>query len=180
MGLPKPTAIRQLLGEGASEAAVDLIHDDFVEKMKEHYRTYPDVTPIEGVEEAFAQFRNAGIKVALDTGFSSDITSVILERLGWDASVIDGAVSSDEVDNGRPFPDMIFHHMKAFGIEDVARVAKVGDAPADLNEGTNAGCAFVIGVLCGTHTSEQLSNYPHTHLVEAVRDLPALLLVEAS
>jgi phosphonatase-like hydrolase len=178
MGLPKPVAIKALLGEDASDSQVDLIHDDFVEKMKRHYRTYPDVSPIDGVEEAFAAFRQAGVRVALDTGFSSDITSVILDRLGWDEAVIDGAISSDEVENGRPFPDMVFHHMKTFGIEDPKRVAKVGDAPADLNEGTNAGCGFVIGVLSGTHTAEQLSQYPHTHLVDAVQDLPALLLVE--
>lgn len=176
MGLPKPVAIGQLLQESGSTADLEAVHRDFVERMKDYYRTAPEVGPIEGVEEAFAEFREAGVKVVLDTGFSREITDVILERLGWDATVIDGSVCSDEVANGRPYPDMILHHMKANGLEDVRRVAKVGDAPADLNEGKNAGCGFVIGVLCGTHTEEQLAAHPHTHLVPMVRDLPAILL----
>ncbi len=176
MGLPKPVAIKKLLDDSGNAGDVERIHEDFVARMSHYYRTSPDVGAIEGAEQAFETLRKAGIKVTLDTGFSSDITSIILERLGWDDSVIDGAVSSDEVERGRPYPDMIHYHMNRFGLTDIARVAKVGDAPADLNEGSNAGCGFVIGVLGGTHNREQLSGHPHTHLVDTVRDVPALIL----
>lgn len=176
MGIPKPIAIELLLRDSGFDGDIPEIHRDFVERMKAYYRSSPEVGPIEGVEAAFAELRASGIKVTLDTGFSREITEVILERLGWDQTVIDGAVSSDEVENGRPAPDMVFHHMRAFGISDAMRVAKIGDAPADLNEGTNAGCGLVVGVLCGTHTREQLSHYPHTHLIDSVADFPALVL----
>ena len=56
-----------------------------------------------------------------------------------------------------------------------AHVAKVGDTPADLEEGHNAGCGLVVGVVGGTHTREQLEPYPHTHLIETIADFPALL-----
>ncbi|MFX8957476.1 HAD family hydrolase, partial [Acinetobacter baumannii] len=84
------------------------------------------VGPIDGAEQTFATLRAAGVKVALDTGFSREITTVILERLGWDETHLDGAVSSDEVPRGRPFPDMIQHHMDRLGITDFQRVAKIG------------------------------------------------------
>jgi phosphoglycolate phosphatase-like HAD superfamily hydrolase len=54
-------------------------------------------------------------------------------------------------------------------------VAKVGDTPADLEEGHHAGCGLVIGVAQGTHTREQLAAFAHTHLIGSVAELPAIL-----
>jgi len=39
---------------------------------------------------------------------------------------------------------------------DVSRVAKVGDSTRDIEEGKNAGCGLVIGVLSGADTEAQL------------------------
>ena len=63
---------------------------------------------------------------------------------------------------------MIHFLMNKFGITDPAHVAKVGDTPADLQEGTNAGCGWVIGITSGSHTREELMPYPHTHLVDDI------------
>jgi phosphonatase-like hydrolase len=178
MGLPKPIAIQQLLEAEGLDLSVDDIHRSFVEKMLDFYRTSDEVMPISGVEKVFAELRSRGVKVALDTGFSHDITDAILDRLGWRTGVLDGWVSSDQVERGRPFPDMVLHHMRNFGIQDPLRVAKVGDAPVDLQEGTAAGCRFVVGVLSGTHNHEQLLPYPHTHIVDSIVDLPPLLLAD--
>jgi phosphoglycolate phosphatase-like HAD superfamily hydrolase len=96
--------------------------------------------------------------------------------VGWSRNVlIDATISSDEVARGRPYPDMIQDLMNRLGVEDPQRVAKVGDTPADLEEGRNAGCGLVIGVTAGTHSREQLERYPHTHLIETIAELPALL-----
>jgi phosphoglycolate phosphatase-like HAD superfamily hydrolase len=91
---------------------------------------------------------------------------------------IDADVTSDEVSHGRPHPDMIQHLMTRLGIQDPARVAKVGDTRVDLEEGTNAGCSLVIGVTTGAFTREQLQACPHTHILESVADVPALLLAD--
>ena len=82
-------------------------------------------------------------------------------------------ISSDEVARGRPFPDMIRELMRRMGIEDPQRVVKVGDTPADLEEGRNAGCGMVVGVTRGTHSRAELESYPHTDLIDTVADLPA-------
>lgn len=99
-----------------------------------------------------------------------------IDLLGWaKRGLVDGSVTSDEVPRGRPHPDMIRHLMVRFGITDARSVAKVGDTPADPQEGHNAGCGMVIGVTEGTHTREQLEPFPHTHLIGTVAELPALL-----
>ena len=51
----------------------------------------------------------------------------------------------------------------------------MGDTPADLEEGHNAGCRLVIGVTQVTHVREQLAVFPHAHLIGSVAELPALL-----
>ena len=55
------------------------------------------------------------------------------------------------------------------------RVAKVGDTPADLEEGRNAGCGLIVGVTQGTHHRRDLEVYPHTHLIDTISDIPQVL-----
>jgi phosphonatase-like hydrolase len=177
MGLPKPEAIRRLVGDTALAERVAAIHADFAERMRHHYRTDPDIREVPGAGATFARLRRAGIRVALDTGFSRDIAQLAIDRLGWggERPAIDASVTSDEVPRGRPYPDMIHHLMKRCGVRDATRVAKVGDTPADLEEGRSAGCGLVVGVTSGSHTRAELARHPHTHLISSVADLPALL-----
>ncbi|HKB02104.1 MAG TPA: phosphonatase-like hydrolase [Gemmataceae bacterium] len=180
MGLPKPEAIRMLLasaGRPVVEVQVAALHADFVRRMCDHYASDPSVREVPGARSVFAALRRAGVKVALNTGFSRPITDVLLARLGWGVpEVIDATVTSDEVPRGRPHPNMIQALMKRLGVTDARRVAKVGDTRADLEEGTNAGCGLVIGVTTGSYTRAQLDRYPHTHLLESVAEVPELVL----
>ena len=182
MGLPKPEAIRLLLKkihpgkDPVSTELVERLHRDFLEQMLTHYRKAPDIEPMPYAVELFQQLKKAGVKVALDTGFSRLIVDAILARLGWDKRVLDATVASDEVKRGRPHADLALRAMELTGVREAQRVAKVGDTPSDLLEGTAAGCRWVIGVTNGTHTREQLAGFPHTHLVAGLRDVQALLL----
>ncbi len=184
MGIPKPVAIRTLV-EGkrdepipASQSLIDELYEDFETRMLRYYRTDPGVRPMPHAVEVLGELRAAGIKIALDTGFSRPITDAILERLGWaEGAFLDATVTSDEVPRGRPFPDLIERAMKRTGVAEPKEVAKVGDTPSDLEEGTSAGCGLVIGVTNGTHRPDQLAGYPHTHLIGSLKELPALVLI---
>jgi phosphonatase-like hydrolase len=179
MGIPKPVALRQLIAQATGGNRLlhqlNAIHADFVDRMIRFYRMDPSVHEIPGANDTFRRLRSAGIKIALDTGFSRDVVEVLLDRLGWKNGPVNATVTSDEVPRGRPHPDMIQKIMNQLGIKDPRRVAKVGDTPADLQEGTNAGCGLVIGVTGGSHTAEQLQPFAHTHLIGSVAELPALL-----
>jgi phosphoglycolate phosphatase-like HAD superfamily hydrolase len=65
--------------------------------------------------------------------------------------------------------------MNRLGVHNPKQVVKVGDSPADLEEGFAAGCRWVVGVTWGTHPRALLQRYPHTHLVDSVQELAALL-----
>jgi phosphonatase-like hydrolase len=184
MGIPKPEALRILMGQSARHHALidrlEAIHRDFVERSIRFYQTDPSVRAVSGAEQTFEILHRNGIKVALNTGFDRAITQTILDRLGWSSNaLINATIASDEVPRGRPFPDMILALMSRLKIDDPGKVAKVGDTPADLQEGTNAGCGLVLGVTAGTHTKDQLESHPNSALIDSVRDVPRILGLHA-
>lgn len=179
MGYPKPLAISELVrlktGTPPPPELVQRIHDAFVADMVHFYETDPEFGEVPGAQATFERLRGAGIRVGLDTGFSRPIAQAILRRLGWlQPGVLDATITSDEAPRGRPHPDMVLALMQRLGVALPSQVAKVGDTPSDLQQGTAAGCGWVVGVLSGSHTRHQLLPHPHTHLVDSVTALPAL------
>jgi phosphonatase-like hydrolase len=129
-----------------------------------------------GVSEALVLLRGQGVKIALTTGFTREVTEPLLDSLGWDDAVIDVVVTVDEVSAGRPAPFMIFKSMEATGVTEVSRVLVAGDTVRDLKAGVNAGAAFVVGVLTGGMNAAELGRVRHTHLLRGVGDILALVL----
>ena len=184
MGIPKPVAIRTLLeGKfGTKEKTGELvskIHGSFVDEMINFYKTDPSVKSKKNAEETFKRLREKGIKVGIDTGFSRDIADTIFDRLKWNENnLLDLTVTSDEVNNGRPFPDMIFKAMKDLNIKTADEVAKVGDTIFDLKEGSSAGCKYVIGITTGAYTREELEPETHTHLIDDLLEVVDIVTFE--
>lgn len=179
-GLPKRVAIRTLLeGHGRDEllSRTESLHTDFALRMRRWYRDDPAVREVTGASDTFRALRAAGVKVAIATGFTRDVLDVVLTRMQWvgDDSPVDVTVASDEVQRGRPWPDAIEWLRQGAGDLPAAAVAKVGDTPSDLQEGTMARCGLVVGVLTGGHSREALAEQPHDHLIASVAELPALL-----
>jgi phosphonatase-like hydrolase len=184
MGYEKPVAIRMMLSDKEidqnkiTDALITEIHTEFVNTMKAFYQVSAETQPLPFAEETFLILREAGIKIALNTGFSRDIADIIISRLNWEDK-IDMLVASDEVPNGRPHPDMILKIMQELGIQSPEKVAKVGDTEVDINEGINAGCQFVIGVTTGAFTREELLPYKPTHVIDNIFELIEILGVKA-
>lgn len=176
LGVPKPVAIQTLLDSRGIQMDIEGIHKRFLNLIADHYRTHPSVRPMEGADETFERLKSAGVRIALDTGFDRPTTNIILERLNWSVGVFHATATSDEVRRGRPYPDLILKIMEDLGVDDVSLVAKVGDTPSDLQEGTAAGCGWVIGVLNGSHSREELEVFAHTHLVDSICDVPSIVL----
>ncbi len=181
LGLPKPTALRNALKDLSDPrheepAFIKELHDQFTQRMIAHFEQDRGVSEIPGAMRTFDWLHQNGCMVALDTGFSRPIANAILKRLNWVGGAIDFTVTSDEVNRGRPMPDMIFEAMKRFSIESPQHVGKIGDTPNDLIQGHAAGCKWIIGVTEGSHIREQLSAYPHTHLINNVGKLPQVFL----
>jgi len=133
------------------------------------------VAPIDGAVEAIEAIRAVGIRVCLTTGFSAATRDALLECLGWEQQV-DLALSPGDAGRGRPWPDMILTAVIRLGVVDVRNVAVAGDTTSDLWAGHRAGAGIVAGVLTGAHSGVELASAPHTHILESVRELPALVV----
>ena len=183
MGYRKKEAIRILLDEfnitiqGDEHELVERVHDRFIQQMIHFYQTTTRLKPLPGAESLFAWLQSKNIKVALNTGFVKAITNEILARLGWDDNAdINAVISSDEVQNGRPYPDMIMALMQQTGVADPEQVLKIGDTLVDIQEGRNARCGLVIGVTTGANTREELAAQTPDRVIGSLDELPFILM----
>lgn len=119
----------------------------------------------------FRQLKDAGIKIAFDTGYPENIQKGLIKRLGFD-KIADAYISSYQVSEGRPYPYMIHHLMERTQVMNVKRVCKVGDSVRDIEEGRNAGCGLVVGVLSGADGFDDLMRAGAHVVCERVTDLP--------
>ena len=177
MGIPKQIAIKSILetkfGELKSKfELITKIHNSFISEMMRFYKDDVSVRPKLNAEQTFSALKNHGIKVALDTGFTRNIADVILNRFKWqEEGLIDLSIATDEVEQGRPHPDMIYRAMQVLGVTFANEVAKVGDTIFDLQEGNAADCKFVIGITTGAYTRKELMHERHTHLIDDLLDV---------
>ena len=179
MGADKREAVRALLGDGASDAEVERVHAEFRSRLAELYEAEPPA-PFPGVTDTLQLLRANGVKVALATGFDHEVTDALLRDIGWDEDVVDAVVCAEDVPAGRPAPYMVFQAMEATGVWDVNRVLVAGDSVLDVEAGVNAGAGFVVAVLSGGVPAEVLGAHRHTHLLETVAELPAVLGVRVN
>lgn len=176
MGTEKRQAITELFalgGVATDEAGIDEAFAWFKAELGRVYAENPP-QPFPGVEEAIAELRARGIKVALTTGFSTEITEPLLAAVGWSVpETLDAVVCGSEVAQGRPALYMIFRAMELTGVLDVRSVLAAGDTYADLLAAHHAG-VIGVGVLSGAMDEAALSAQPHRHIVGSVADLPDL------
>jgi phosphonatase-like hydrolase len=152
------------------------VFDRYQEIMIEHYGK--NVQEVPGASDVFRWCHDQGIKVATDTGFHHVVVEAIMEGLGWlRQGLVDASVDVESVPGqiGRPAPFMLFHAMTQLNVQSVHEVIKVGDTPADMLEGRNAGCRGVVGVLSGPRPVTAWGKHWHTHVISSVADLPDLI-----
>src|SRR5262249_18814693 len=160
MGLPKPAAIATLIGleRGTPPDGDEVarLYATFERLMIEHYRVGATVREADGATVVMRRLHESGVKVALDTGFARAITDVVVPRRGGGAVLLPRTVWWEGGVRARPSPEVGRGAMKLSGVSAASRGARVGDPPADLLEGTAAGCGFVIGVTSGSHAPDEL------------------------
>ncbi len=163
--------ITHLNSNAPSDTVVGFVHKDFKQKLDAVYasgiaRAMPDA------EAVFEALRAQNIKIALNTGYSREVANLLMDQLGWTIpQTVDTLVTASDVTQGRPHPDMILEAMRLAGVPDPKAVAKIGDSAIDLEEGHNAGCGLVAGVLTGAQTRAQLATANPTHIFENLTEL---------
>jgi phosphoglycolate phosphatase len=171
MGQSKITVFRALLG---SEEAAQSANAAF-EGVYEGLIADGLAKPIDGAADAISRLRDAGVRVALTTGFSPTTQGKLLAALGWE-SLADLALAPGDGVRGRPYPDLILTALMRLRVDGVQNVAALGDTAVDVETALRAGAAIAAGTLTGAHDEPQLRAAGATHVVASVTDFADLIL----
>lgn len=170
MGQSKIVVFRAIFGDEdraqAANAAFETTYDSLIDQGL--------AEPIPGAEKAITTLREAGIKVALTTGFSRSTQDKLLVALGWE-TLADLTLSPAEAGRGRPYPDLILTALLKLSIDDVHQIAVLGDTSNDVLSGIRSGASIVAGTLTGAHDEQQLRDAGATHIVPSVKEFADLL-----
>jgi len=168
MGIPKNIAFETLCNNAeisADEYTINQLVKYFNDELNSLYSNSENISLMPFAMELFQAMHNSNTRIYLNTGFERSVATTIVKTLNLE-TVIDGYIGSDEVEKGRPNPDMIFKAMERANITNALEVMKVGDTVSDLYEGYSAGCRYNIAVLSGAQNFDELSSSPHTHIFE--------------
>jgi phosphonoacetaldehyde hydrolase len=156
MGLPKRDHIRSILsipavrdawqsvrGHTPADADVEEVYQAFIPLQFSCLGEYSTLIP--GVVDAVQRFRERGLKIGSTTGYTREMLEVLLEKSESAGYKPDCSLVPGDVGAGRPHPLMIYEIAVRLQVYPLAAIVKVGDTPADIAEGLNAG-AWSIGV----------------------------------
>jgi len=170
-GQPRIEVFTELLGS-TSHAAIT---NRAFEEAYDRFATDGLIAPIPGAREAIRDLRDAGVAVALATGFASYTQQSILETLGWEDAADIALSPADARGRGRPHPDLNLVALMTLRTASVRSMAVVGDAVSDMQSGVRAGAGMIVGVLSGAHDESRLRAAGATHVLRDITGLPALV-----
>jgi len=135
-------------GNAPTQEDIDSIYGKFEPNLFETLENYAD--PLPGVIDTVAKLRERGIKIGSTTGYTKAMMEVVVPAAKKNGYSPDFLVCPEDVGGcGRPYPFMIWRNLEQLKVENIARVIKIGDTVADMEEGVNAGC-ICVGVLKGS------------------------------
>ena len=125
------------LAREPDEALLDEIYTRFASRLAEVLPHYAE--PVPGAVATLQWLYDRDIRVASTTGYTRAMMRT-LEPIAAAAGIATEAlICADEVVQGRPAPWACFRLAEKFGVFPMTRCLKIGDTPADIAEGLNAG-----------------------------------------
>jgi phosphonoacetaldehyde hydrolase len=139
--------VRDELKREPDEELVREIYEDFARLLPAVLPAH--AAPIPGAPEVLRWLRAQGVRIGSTTGYTRammDVLEPVARSLGIDPEVV---ICSDEVPQSRPAPWACFRIAERLGVYPLSRAIKIGDTPADMAEGRNAGMICIGLSECG-------------------------------
>lgn len=134
---------RKIHGAAPSDAATEKLYSRFVPQQMEVLKDHSKLIP--GVVDAVARMRARGFKIGTTTGYNRAMLDYLLARAAEQGFEPDCALCPEDVGHGRPLPWMCYLAAIRLQVYPMAAFVKIGDTPADIEEGLNAGM-WTIGI----------------------------------
>ncbi len=167
-GRPTLVVLIDVLGNPVSAEEATWAFDDSI------LASVDAMAPIAGAPEVLGRLAERNILTAVTTSFTPEVRKAVLSKFGW-TDTFAATLSARGTRRGHPAPDLLLEAILNLGIDSVGQVAIIGDSAADLEAGNRAGAGLVIGVRSGGALPGKLESAPHTHLIDSVADLEAVL-----
>jgi phosphonoacetaldehyde hydrolase len=136
-------AWRAVRGSFPTPDEADVLYQMFIPLQLSCLAKYSAVIP--GVVESVQRFRRRGLKIGSTTGYTRAMLDLLVETSAKAGYKADCSICPEDVGSGRPGPFMLYENAVRLQVYPMACIAKVGDTPADIHEGLNAG-AWSVGV----------------------------------
>lgn len=136
-------AWRAVRGSLPTPDEADVLYKMFVPLQFSCLAEYSTLIP--AVVESVQRFRKRGLKIGSTTGYTREMLDLLLESSAKEGYKPDCSISPEDVGSARPGPFMLYENAVRLQVYPMASIAKVGDTPADIHEGLNAG-TWSIGV----------------------------------
>jgi phosphonoacetaldehyde hydrolase len=170
-GKEKKEAIGTLLAaRKISSGLTSHILESFKENFKSHLTSFVE-NPDFGDLLEFLRDRN--IKVGVGSGLAEETFHMLYTRFHWHRYKFDYIGISEKLSHGRPDPAMIHDMIKTVSVS-YDKFLKVGDTPADILEGKNAGVVSA-ALLSGTIGREMIEKANPDFIIKRLIDLKAIL-----
>jgi phosphonoacetaldehyde hydrolase len=122
---------------------VDKLYAAFIPNQIQVLADYSELIP--GAANAVARMRSRGLRIGTTTGYNRAMLDYLLERGAAQGFAPDSALCPGDAGAGRPLPWMCYLAAIKLEVYPMATMVKIGDTPADVQEGRNAGM-WTIGV----------------------------------
>lgn len=130
-------------GHAPAESDVERLFAEFLPRQAEILAEFS--APIAGVPETIERWRAAGLRIGSTTGYTRALLDLVMPAAARQGYWPDASVTPDEAGGGRPKPFMCYRNAILLGVFPLWHCVKIGDTPADVAEGRNAGM-WTIGI----------------------------------
>ncbi len=162
--------VKQLGAYTSTEAELIALRDRYRAHQKAMHHTlaraFPDSLPV------LRTLQQRGLAMALVTSKGNVLAQEALDFTGM-APFLPVLIGADSVTKHKPEPEPVLLALEQLNVR-AEEAVFVGDSPHDIHSGNAAG-VLTIAALWGPFSREQLVASRPTHVLEQLRELPALL-----
>ncbi|NSL51034.1 HAD family hydrolase [Calidifontibacillus erzurumensis] len=109
---------------------------------------------IDGIKELLEKFKENNVKLGVLTADDTEKAKCHLKKVGVE-NYFDFVIGSDQVLNGKPYPDLVYLASDRFGFS-LSETMLIGDTNADIQLGKNAGINFTVGIVSYAKNTDHL------------------------
>lgn len=171
MSMSLKDILRKIISDDKDAHVIEKAAEEILDQFK---KVDMEIQLLPGVREIFLFLKTEKIRIGLATGRTSSATyeRERLKKKGLDG-FIDAIVTSAEVENRKPAPDVIIACATKLDVE-INKCLAIGDSVSDIHAARSAG-AIPVGVSTGIEGSSKLEEHNPEEVLEVIDKLMDLL-----